>query len=163
MISQGGKKILERFVSTAKNLLMENVTQMLQQHYGIWADGHSIFFPPCEIISYRMGLFVNTKFNGMLFADIIQMILQFGNNLLYFIASCQAAFQLHLARLFGSLMSRMRSIRGCLWCSWRCGNNSWRMLSYHLLDFATDGIDTTIWQIECSVAVHHHTEIFQCG
>jgi hypothetical protein len=42
MISQGGKKILERFVSTAKNLLMENVTQMLQQHYGIWADGHSI-------------------------------------------------------------------------------------------------------------------------
>lgn len=42
MISQGGKKILERFVSTTKNLLMENVTQMLQQHYGIWADGHSI-------------------------------------------------------------------------------------------------------------------------
>ena len=42
MISQGGKKILERFVSTAKNLLIENVTQMLQQHYGIWADGHSI-------------------------------------------------------------------------------------------------------------------------
>ena len=42
MISQGGKKILERFVSTAKNLLMENVTQILQQHYGIWADGHSI-------------------------------------------------------------------------------------------------------------------------
>ena len=42
MISQGGKKILERFVSTAKNLLMENVTKMLQQHYGIWADGHSI-------------------------------------------------------------------------------------------------------------------------
>lgn len=42
MISQGGKKILERFVSTAKNLLMENVTQMLQQHYGIWTDGHSI-------------------------------------------------------------------------------------------------------------------------
>ena len=42
MISQGGKKILERFVSTAKNLLTENVTQMLQQHYGIWADGHSI-------------------------------------------------------------------------------------------------------------------------
>ena len=42
MISQGGKKILERFVSTAKNLLMENITQQLQQHYGIWADGHSI-------------------------------------------------------------------------------------------------------------------------
>lgn len=42
MISQGGKKILERFVSSAKTLLMENVTQMLQQHYGIWSDGHSI-------------------------------------------------------------------------------------------------------------------------
>lgn len=42
MISQGGKKILERFVSTAKNLLMENITQLLQQYYGIWADGHSI-------------------------------------------------------------------------------------------------------------------------
>lgn len=42
MISQGGKKILERFVSTAKNLLMQNITELLQQHYGIWADGHSI-------------------------------------------------------------------------------------------------------------------------
>ena len=42
MISQGGKKILERFVSTAKNLLMLNITELLQQHYGIWADGHSI-------------------------------------------------------------------------------------------------------------------------
>ena len=42
MISQGGKKILEKFVSTAKNLLTENVTQMLQQYYGIWADGHTI-------------------------------------------------------------------------------------------------------------------------
>lgn len=42
MISQGGKKILERFVSTTKNLLMQNITELLQQHYGIWADGHSI-------------------------------------------------------------------------------------------------------------------------
>ena len=42
MISQGGKKTLERFVSTAKNLLMQNITELLQQHYGIWADGHSI-------------------------------------------------------------------------------------------------------------------------
>ena len=42
MISQGGKKILERFVSTAKNLLMQNITELLQQHYGIWADGHTI-------------------------------------------------------------------------------------------------------------------------
>lgn len=42
MISQGGKRILERFVSNAKNLLMQNVTELLQQYYGIWADGHSI-------------------------------------------------------------------------------------------------------------------------
>lgn len=42
MISQGGKKILERFVTNAKNLLMQNITELLQQHYGIWADGHSI-------------------------------------------------------------------------------------------------------------------------
>lgn len=42
MISQGGKKILERFVTNAKNLLTQNITELLQQHYGIWADGHSI-------------------------------------------------------------------------------------------------------------------------
>jgi len=42
MISQGGKKILERFVTNAKNLLMQNITELLQQYYGIWADGHSI-------------------------------------------------------------------------------------------------------------------------
>lgn len=42
MISQGGKKILERFVAAAKNLLMQNVTEQLQQFYGIWADGHTI-------------------------------------------------------------------------------------------------------------------------
>lgn len=42
MISQGGKKILERFVTNAKNLLMHNITALLQQYYGIWADGHSI-------------------------------------------------------------------------------------------------------------------------
>lgn len=42
MISQNGKKIIERFVSAAKNLLMQNVTEMLQQWYGIWADGHTI-------------------------------------------------------------------------------------------------------------------------
>lgn len=42
MISQGGKKILERFVTNAKNLLTNNVTELLQQYYGIWADGHSI-------------------------------------------------------------------------------------------------------------------------
>lgn len=42
MISQNGKKIIERFVSAAKNLLMQNVTEMLQQWYGIWTDGHTI-------------------------------------------------------------------------------------------------------------------------
>lgn len=42
MISQNGKKVIERFVSAAKNLLMQNVTEMLQQWYGIWADGHTI-------------------------------------------------------------------------------------------------------------------------
>ena len=42
MISQNGKKIIERFVSAAKLLLMQNVTEMLQQWYGIWADGHTI-------------------------------------------------------------------------------------------------------------------------
>ncbi len=42
MISQGGKKILERFVTNAKNLLMQNITELLQRYYGIWADGHSI-------------------------------------------------------------------------------------------------------------------------
>lgn len=42
MISQSGKKILERFVVSAKALLMQNVTELLQQYYGIWADGHTI-------------------------------------------------------------------------------------------------------------------------
>ncbi len=43
MISQNGKKILERFVVAAKQLLMGNMTELLQQHYGIWADdGHTI-------------------------------------------------------------------------------------------------------------------------
>lgn len=42
MISQNGKKIIERFVAAAKQLLMQNVTEMLQQWYGIWADGHTI-------------------------------------------------------------------------------------------------------------------------
>ena len=43
MISQNGKKILERFVVAAKQLLMNNMTELLQRHYGIWADdGHTI-------------------------------------------------------------------------------------------------------------------------
>lgn len=42
MISQNAKKVLERFVCSAKNLLMQNVTELLQQYYGIWADGHTI-------------------------------------------------------------------------------------------------------------------------
>lgn len=33
---------MERFVAAAKNLLMQNVTEQLQQFYGIWADGHTI-------------------------------------------------------------------------------------------------------------------------
>lgn len=48
MISQSGKKILEKFVSSAKNLLMQNITELLQQYYGIWIDGHSI---PIEQLS----------------------------------------------------------------------------------------------------------------
>ena len=48
MISQSGKKILEKFVSSAKNLLMQNITELLQQYYGIWIDGHSI---PVEQLS----------------------------------------------------------------------------------------------------------------
>ena len=50
MISQSGKKILEKFVSSAKNLLMQNITELLQQYYGIWIDGHSI---PVEQLSYQ--------------------------------------------------------------------------------------------------------------
>lgn len=42
MISQAGKNIILRFVGAAKDLLMRNVTATLQQHYGIWKDGHSI-------------------------------------------------------------------------------------------------------------------------
>lgn len=48
MISQSGKKILEKFVSSAKHLLMQNITELLQQYYGIWIDGHSI---PVEQLS----------------------------------------------------------------------------------------------------------------
>lgn len=48
MISQSGKKILEKFVSSAKNLLMQNITELLQQYYGIWIDGHTI---PVEQLS----------------------------------------------------------------------------------------------------------------
>ena len=49
MISQNGKKIIERFVSAAKNLLMQNVTEMLQQWYGIWADGHTLVWSNCQV------------------------------------------------------------------------------------------------------------------
>lgn len=42
MISQNGKKILDKFVGSAKDLLMQNVTELLQQYYGIWTDGHTI-------------------------------------------------------------------------------------------------------------------------
>ena len=50
MISQSGKKILERFVVSAKTLLMQNVTELLQQYYGIWADGHTI---PVEQLPHK--------------------------------------------------------------------------------------------------------------
>ena len=39
---------MEKFVSSAKNLLMQNITELLQQYYGIWIDGHSI---PVEQLS----------------------------------------------------------------------------------------------------------------
>jgi hypothetical protein len=57
MISQGGKKILEKFVSAAKNLLIKNVTELLQQYYGIWSDGHSI---PVEQLTHQDTDFVHT-------------------------------------------------------------------------------------------------------
>lgn len=50
MNSQSGKKILERFVVSAKTLLMQNVTELLQQYYGIWADGHTI---PVEQLPHK--------------------------------------------------------------------------------------------------------------
>jgi len=48
MISQSAKRILERFVSSAKELLMKSVTEMLQQYYGIWTDGRTV---PVELLA----------------------------------------------------------------------------------------------------------------
>ena len=42
MISTSGRKILMQFVSNVKTLLTNNITSSLQQHYGIWSDGHVI-------------------------------------------------------------------------------------------------------------------------
>ena len=42
MISQSGKSVIERFVTKAKALLIDNVTALLQQHYGIWTDGRQL-------------------------------------------------------------------------------------------------------------------------
>ena len=42
MISQSGKSVIERFVTRAKTLLTDNVTALLQQHYGIWMDGRQL-------------------------------------------------------------------------------------------------------------------------
>lgn len=42
MISQSGKSVIERFVTKAKALLIDNVTALLQQHYGIWLDGRQL-------------------------------------------------------------------------------------------------------------------------
>lgn len=63
MISQSGKKILERFVVSAKTLLMQNVTELLQQYYGIWADGHTI---PVEQLSNQN---TNVVHNARLLRD----------------------------------------------------------------------------------------------
>ena len=57
MISQNAKKVLERFVCSAKNLLMQNVTELLQQYYGIWADGHTI---PVEQLANQDTYIVHT-------------------------------------------------------------------------------------------------------
>lgn len=42
MISQSGKSVIERFVTKAKALLIDNVTVLLQQYYGIWMDGRQL-------------------------------------------------------------------------------------------------------------------------
>lgn len=42
MISTSGRKILMQFVNDVKSLLTHNIIATLQQHYGIWADGHVI-------------------------------------------------------------------------------------------------------------------------
>ena len=42
MISQSGKSVIERFVTKAKTILTDNVTALLQQHYGIWMDGRQL-------------------------------------------------------------------------------------------------------------------------
>lgn len=42
MISTSGRKILMQFVSDVKTLLTNNIIAILQQHYGIWADGRVI-------------------------------------------------------------------------------------------------------------------------
>ena len=49
MISQNGKKIIERFVLAAKNLLMQNVTEMLQQWYGIWRMAIPLVWSSCQV------------------------------------------------------------------------------------------------------------------
>lgn len=42
MISTSGRKILMQFVSDVKTLLTNNIIAILQQHYGIWANGRVI-------------------------------------------------------------------------------------------------------------------------
>lgn len=48
MISQSGKNIVQQFVSKTKDLLLKNTISILQEHYGIWQDGHTI---PVEKLS----------------------------------------------------------------------------------------------------------------
>lgn len=50
MISQGGKNIVQQFVTKTKDLLLNNTITILQAQYGIWQDGHTI---PVESLSTK--------------------------------------------------------------------------------------------------------------
>lgn len=50
MISQGGKSIIQQFVTRTKELLLQSTLATLQEKYGIWEDGHKI---PVEKLSTK--------------------------------------------------------------------------------------------------------------
>ena len=50
MISQGGKTIIQQFVTKTKDLLLQSTLATLQEKYGIWEDGHTI---PVERLSTK--------------------------------------------------------------------------------------------------------------
>lgn len=50
MISQGGKTIIQQFVTKTKDLLLQSTLATLQEKYGIWKDGHMI---PVEKLSTK--------------------------------------------------------------------------------------------------------------